>query len=58
LHSAAYGGHLEVVTWLVEQGGADVKAADKDGSTALDMAKLAGRTDVVELLTGNANDDH
>ena len=49
LHSAAWNGKLQVVTWLVEHG-ADVKAATKDGRTALHWAVENGHKDVVALL--------
>ena len=39
LSRAAWYGHLEVVRFLVEEGGADVEAKDQGGRTALDLAR-------------------
>ena len=49
LHCAALGGHVEVVEWLIKEGGAKVNE-EEEGMTALDFAIEQGRRDVVELL--------
>jgi ankyrin repeat protein len=46
---AAYKGCLEVVQALLAKG-ADVHARDKDGKTALDVAKAEKHADVKALL--------
>jgi ankyrin repeat protein len=50
LVSAAWGGHLQVVKYLVEEAGADVRCAGPDGSTALSMAECQGHADVAQYL--------
>jgi hypothetical protein len=52
IHYAAKKGHLEVVKWLVEDGGAMHGLEDGDGETALHKACLSGRTEIVEYLLG------
>jgi ankyrin repeat protein len=47
---AAFGGQLQVVKYLVEQAGADVRWAYPDGSTPLKMADFRGHADVAEYL--------
>lgn len=49
LHSAAFGGHLEVVEFLLEKG-AEIEAANGGGFTPLHLATFAGHREVVELL--------
>jgi len=46
---AALKGHLEVVKFLAAEG-VDLGATDKDGKTALTLAREFGRDDVVEFL--------
>jgi len=46
---AALKGHLEVVKFLAAKG-VDLGATDKDGKTALELAREFGRDDVVEFL--------
>ena len=46
---AACGGHLDVVKFLIDKG-ADVKAKDNTGRTALTYAALRGNLDVVKFL--------
>jgi ankyrin repeat protein len=50
LVSAAFGGSLHVVKYLVEEAGADVRRADPDGMTALMMAENKGHVRIVEYL--------
>ena len=38
LHYAAKGGHLEVVQWLVKEGGASIADKNDNGQTAFDLA--------------------
>ena len=39
LSLAAYNGHLDLVKFLVEEGGADVESKDEWGNMALDLAR-------------------
>ena len=57
LHEAAWGGHLDIVEYLVGSG-ADVNAKYNDGSTALHKAAWEGHLDVVEFLVGAGADVH
>jgi len=50
LHDAARLGDAALVTRLLAEGGADVRAADHKGRTALHGAALKGQREVVELL--------
>jgi ankyrin repeat protein len=50
LVSAASGGHLQVVKYLVGEAGADVRLAAPDGNTPLMWAARQGHVDVVEYL--------
>jgi ankyrin repeat protein len=50
LVSAAARGHLQVVKYLVEKAGADVRWADPDGQRAFVYAASRGHSDVVEYL--------
>ena len=52
---AAVGGHVDAVTWLLDQG-ADVRAQGQGGFTALHAAALMGRPHVVELLLARGAD--
>lgn len=52
LHLAAYGGHIEVVKFLIHAG-ADVSAFDFPGLTALHWAAYKGHKDIVALLLEN-----
>jgi len=60
LHSAAAGGHQEVVGFLISKG-SDVGAQNRAGQTPLHIAAQAGHLEVVQLLlkkgaTANAKD--
>eukprot|EP00118_Oscarella_pearsei_P010582 m.65888 g.65888 ORF g.65888 m.65888 type:complete len:345 (+) comp35338_c0_seq2:644-1678(+) len=50
LMCASYGGHAHVVSYLLASGADWRRQADRQGRTALDLAKLANRRDIVELL--------
>jgi ankyrin repeat protein len=50
LLSAAYGGQLEVVKYLVEEAGADVRSTDHIGTTALIWGAHGGHVEVVDYL--------
>ena len=50
LHLAARNGHLEVVKYLLEKGGAEVNEEDNDGWTALHLAARYGHLEVVKYL--------
>ncbi|KAF7171814.1 hypothetical protein CNMCM5623_004145 [Aspergillus felis] len=52
LHLAAYGGHIEVVKFLIHAG-AEVNAFDFPGLTALHWAAYKGHKDIVALLLEN-----
>jgi len=49
LHWAALRGHAAIVQFLIAQG-ADTKARNGDGETPLDVARRAGKKDVIALL--------
>jgi glyoxylase-like metal-dependent hydrolase (beta-lactamase superfamily II) len=49
LHLAAFGGHLELAGWLVDNG-ADVLAVDYGGSYPLHYAAYGGNVEIVELF--------
>eukprot|EP00435_Cladocopium_sp_Y103_P070997 s57_g36.t1 len=53
LMSAAWAGHLDVVRFLVESG-ANRHSTDEAGKTALDLASLYGRAEVVGFLSEHA----
>lgn len=53
LHCAAWEGHAEVVRLLLGLG-ADTKAEDDNGQTALDIARATRNADVVRILTDHA----
>jgi len=55
LHSAASGGQLEVVKFLISQG-ADINLKQNSGATALHFACFGGHRDVVEWLIDNGAD--
>ncbi|CAG0893150.1 unnamed protein product [Cyprideis torosa] len=50
LHWACDRGHLNLVEFLVLNGGCDVNIRDRDGSTPLHYAATIGNAEVVELL--------
>ena len=50
LHSAASRGHLEVVKYLLEKGGAEVNEKTNDGWTTLHYAARYGHLEVVKYL--------
>jgi ankyrin repeat protein len=50
LVSAIINGNLQVVTYLVEEAGADVQRTNSSGKTALQMAVESGHVDIVEYL--------
>lgn len=50
LHKAAYFGHLNVVTYLVNEAGAVVDTQDVDGDTALHDAARFGHVDIAKAL--------
>jgi ankyrin repeat protein len=55
LHIAAVRGYKKLVVLLVADG-ADVSIEDGQGRTPLDLAKLGGRTEIVEILTKAAEE--
>jgi ankyrin repeat protein len=54
LHGAVFGGHIEAVEFLLEQG-IDPEIRGFDSGTALDMAKSSGQQSIVNLLSGENN---
>jgi len=50
LHYAAWHGYLAIAKRLLE-GGADVTLRNKDGKTAIDWARINGKSEVVALLS-------
>ena len=46
---AALKGHLDIVQYLTAKG-VNIQATDKDGKTALDLAREFGNDDVVKFL--------
>jgi ankyrin repeat protein len=57
LASAAMGGSVPMVKYLVEEAGADERRADSDGVTPLIAAVKNGRADVVAYLLGRPGAD-
>jgi len=58
LHNAAKFGHLEVVKFLVEKGGADVESKDSEyGQTPVSYAAEDGHLEVVKFLVKEAGAD-
>jgi hypothetical protein len=54
LHVVARDGNAKIVQFLLENNVADVNAKNNFGQTALDLAKLNGLTDVIEVFAGLA----
>ena len=54
---AASGGHLEILTWLVEECGCDVDARNKVGRTALMFAAKYAHHECLRWLVCNAKAD-
>ena len=50
LHGAVWGGHVEVVKYLLDQGIQDSKGTEN--GTALEMAKQTGQQSIISLFTG------
>ncbi|KAJ7560103.1 hypothetical protein O6H91_04G113600 [Diphasiastrum complanatum] len=50
LHYAAYKGHTEIVSYLIETKAADIESRDEEGYTPLHCATEGGRKDIVQLL--------
>jgi ankyrin repeat protein len=50
LHNAAEKGNIEAMAWFLNEGGTDVKEADKHGNTALNYAALGGQVEAMEWL--------
>jgi len=50
LHRAAYGGHADIVRWLLEDKGADLHLRLVNGNKAIHCAAQRGNTDIVSLL--------
>jgi ankyrin repeat protein len=58
LESASFGGHLEVVKYLVEEAGADVtRAIPGGGKTPIRCAVMQGHADIVKYLLGRPGSD-
>ena len=49
-HMACYRGHLDVVTYLVVEVELDSRAVDGSGRTPLEVARRAGKEDVINFL--------
>ncbi|XP_046543660.1 ankyrin repeat domain-containing protein 17-like [Haliotis rubra] len=59
LHYACRGGQLAMVKYLVSQGSVDINSSNRDRITALMMAALRGKTDVIKfLISMGANVSH
>ena len=50
LISASWKGHIEIVKYLVEQGGANVEVQNKYGNTPLFYASICGSFEIVKYL--------
>ncbi|XP_042873337.1 serine/threonine-protein phosphatase 6 regulatory ankyrin repeat subunit B-like [Penaeus japonicus] len=50
LHCAVVNGHLDAAQWLVSEAGLDVASISKEGDTALDLAKMLNKTEIVNYL--------
>lgn len=57
LHLAAQCGHVDVVRWLVREGGADVRQCDRNGCNSYHLGCVQGHTDVVQFLVKEAGLD-
>ncbi len=58
LYAASFHGHLDMVSWLVSEGGADVdKARTIDSATPLYVASQKGHFDVVKWLVSEGGAD-
>lgn len=49
------GGHLEVLKYLVEEGGASLRILSYDGMSCLHAAAQTGKLDTVKWLVGGAS---
>ncbi|KAF8665715.1 hypothetical protein AX16_000165 [Volvariella volvacea WC 439] len=58
LHAAASRGHLDTVSWLIEDCGAMPDLEDREGETALHKAALNGHISVVSYLVPGKADVH
>ena len=52
LHIASWRGHANLVALLLEHPNIDISIKEKNGKTALDMAREAKKTECVRLLEG------
>jgi ankyrin repeat protein len=50
LHMACLGGNLNIVQQLVEQDSIDTEIRDKKGNKAIDLARSAGHSEIVDLI--------
>lgn len=57
LHYAGTEGNLPVIEYLVREGGADVSARDKDGTTAAFRAQALGHSNVVSYFVKTSGDE-
>ena len=58
LHLCSSEGHLAVVSFLIEEGSAEIDKSKNDGRTPLFVAATEGRLDVVQYLVGAGADMH
>ena len=58
LHLCSSEGHLPVVSFLVEEAGAEIDKSKNDGRTPLFVAATEGRLEVVQYLVGAGADMH
>jgi len=57
LHAAAFGGHLDIIKYLLTECGADPNITADDGTTALHLACAGGHREVITYVVKNSNVD-
>ena len=55
LHSAAYGGHLDVLHYLIDNNKCDPNVSDDDDVTLLHISSYKGHINIVTYLVGTCN---
>lgn len=50
LHLAASGGHVDIIQWFTSICGADITMKTASGNSTVDIARLAGHVEVLEMF--------